>query len=1046
MFLSELSIRRPVFATVLMLALVILGIFSYGHLNIDMYPDVEVPVLTITTEYKGAPPESVEREVTRRIEEAVNPIQGVKHISSTSQEGISNIVVEFTLETKINDAAQEARAKVSAVRGDLPKEIEDPVIQKLDFSAAPIVSLAVRSDVLDSRDLTTLVDKRIKKRIENVSGVGRVNLVGNTKREVNVWLDPVRLEAMGLGVNEVVSGLYQENVNTPLGRLNREGYEMPVRVSGKPEEVSGYPEMVIAWREGRPIRLKDIADVRDGVEEPRSFALVNGSPAVALDVQKQSGSNTVAVAEGVRKTAERLAGELPQGVRIEVVRDASKFIRESVEDVETTLVLGGFLTIFIVFCFLNSWRSTVITGLTLPISVISSFIIMMALGFTLNTMTLMGLSLAIGLLIDDAIVVRENIVRHLQKGKDHRQASLEGTAEIGLAVMATTFTIVAVFVPVAFMKGIVGRFFYQFGITVAFAVLVSLFVSFTLDPMLSSRWVDPDIEGSEGGEGSGGRRRNLLFRTLERFNLFFEGVAERYRKIISWSLDHRKTVLGMGLAAFVGSLFLTPLLGSSFFPTYDRGEFQVDFTASPDAGLEESRGRTNAILDVLHQIPGIEITYATVGAGDTGSVRQGTVYVRLKEKNERRLTQEEIEAMTRNGVYKIPGIIPGIIMAGRMHGGSPLTMNLKGDDLTVLKAYSEKFKKLMAEVPGVVDIASSLDQDKSEVRLFVDRARAVDVGVSTAQLVETLGPLVGGKAATTYEDQDGDAYDVRVRLPDAFRKNPSQLGRLTLLSVKPDGSRVLVPIEDIAQFRLDISPAQIQRLDLRRQVTLSANNVGVALGDAINAIRERVSRVGLPPGYVISWSGEAEDMAETFRYIFEALLLAVILIYLILAAQFESFVAPLSIMISLPLSLVGVVVMLYLTGDTLNIMSLIGLIMLMGLVTKNAILLVDYAKVLKKSGMDRKSALVEAGRTRLRPIVMTTLAMIFGMLPLALALGPGAEMRAPMARAVIGGLITSTLLTLVVVPVVYTVLDDLMLAIIRRFKSRKEQMAESPTS
>jgi hydrophobic/amphiphilic exporter-1 (mainly G- bacteria), HAE1 family len=549
--------------------------------------------------------------------------------------------------------------------------------------------------------------------------------------------------------------------------------------------------------------------------------------------------------------------------------------------------------------------------------------------------------------------------------------------------------------------------------------------------MLSSRWVDPDIEGGVKG------RRNFIFRALARFNALFEWVSDQYKRIISWSLDHRKTVVSLGFAAFVGSFFLVPLIGSSFFPDYDRGEFQVDFTTAPDAGLEESRGRTEAILEVLKHVPGIELTYSTVGAGETGTVRDGSVYVKLKDKGERALTQQQAEAATREGVYGIAGIIPSIVMAGRMHGGSPLMMNFKGDDLDVLKAYSEKLKKAMAEVSGVVDVASSLDQDKSEVRLFVDRARAVDVGLSSLEVVETLAPLIGGKAASKYEDQDGDSYDVRVRLAGQFRQSHDQIGRLTLVSVKPDGTRVLVPVTDIARLELDLSPARIQRLDLRRQVTLSANNAGIALGDAIALIRERVSKIGIPPGYKITWSGEAEDMAETFRYIFEALALAVILIYLILAAQFESFVAPFSIMVSLPLSLVGVVGMLYLTGDTLNIMSLIGLIMLMGLVTKNAILLVDYTRVLRKGGLDRKSALVLAGSTRLRPIVMTTMAMIFGMLPLALALGPGAEMRAPMARAVIGGLITSTLLTLVMVPVIYTLVEDAAEAVRVRVKGRR---------
>ncbi|HAA02928.1 MAG TPA: AcrB/AcrD/AcrF family protein, partial [Syntrophobacteraceae bacterium] len=579
--------------------------------------------------------------------------------------------------------------------------------------------------------------------------------------------------------------------------------------------------------------------------------------------------------------------------------------------------------------------------------------------------------------------------------------------------------------PVAFMKGIVGKFFYQFGITVTFAVLVSLLVSFTLDPMLSSRWADPDMEGRG--------RRNLLFRWLERFNREFDRVAERYRRIIGWSLDHRKTVLFTGLGSFVAALFLAPYLGSSFMPTYDRAEFQVNFSAAPDAGLEESRGRMEQILGVLHDLQGVELTYGTIGAGETGTVREGSVYVKLKDRKDRRDTQEELEARARGSLSRIAGIIPSIIMADSMHGQKPINLNLRGDDLEVLQTYSERLKKMMAQIPGVVDVSSSLDQEKPELRLKVDRARAVHVGLSTAQVVSTLGPLVGGKVVTTYEDHDGDAYDVRVRLTEANRQDPTRIERLTLLSRGSDGKRVLVPVADVARMQLDISPAKIERLDLRRQVVLSGNTAGgVALGDAIEAIREGAATLGLPPGYGVSFSGEAEDMAETFRYIFEALALAVVFIYLILAAQFESFIDPLAIMLSLPLSLVGVVAVLYFTGDTLNIMSLIGLIMLMGLVTKNAILLVDYSKVLRADGLDRRSALIEAGRTRLRPIVMTTLAMIFGMLPLALALGPGAEMRAPMARAVIGGLVTSTMLTLVVVPVVYTLLDDFAQVLTRR--------------
>lgn len=1036
MLITEVSIKRPVFATVMMLTLLVLGMFSYRKLSTDLYPNVEFPVLTITTVYEGAPPETIEREVSRKIEEAINPVQGVKHISSNSQEGVSFIVVEFMLETKINDAAQDTRSKINAIKGDLPKECDEPIIQKMDSTSAPIISVSVKSDKLGPKELTTLVEKRVKRRLENSPGVGKVNLIGESKREVNIWLDTVRLESLGLGVNEVIQGLQQENVDTPLGRLNRSGYEFPVRVSGKPAEVSGYPEMIVAWKNGRPIRLREIATINDGIKEPRSLALLNGVPAISLDILKQSGANTVDVAAGIKKIVSGLSKELPEGVEIEIIRDSSTFILESVEDVQVTMILGGILTVIIVFCFLISWRSTVITGITLPISVISSFIIMQAMGFTLNMLTLMGLSLAIGLLIDDAIVVRENIVRHLQAGKDHITASLDGTKEIGLAVLATTLSIMAVFVPVAFMKGIIGRFFYQFGITVAFAVAISLFVSFTMDPMLSSKWHDPDA----GKEHDPDHQRNFIFKALARFNIFFEDLADRYTGTISWALEHKKTVIAMGLGAFLFAIFMTPLVGSSFFTEYDQGELQINFEASPDAGLAETRSRTEAILKIVHGTPGVKLSYATIGAGDNGTVREGVIYIKLKDKKEREHSQSELVEIMRKDVQKIPGVTTSFVDPGSFDGRAPINLNLKGDDLEGLKIYSEKIKKLMAEVPGVVDINSSLDQEKSEVKLVVDRARAVDVGISTGLVVETLAPFIGGMKVSTYEDKDGDAYDLRIRLPEEFRKNPAQIGKLTLLSVRPDGTRVLVPVEDIAEFKMSISPAKIQRLDLRRQITLSGDTAeGMALGDAVNAIKKKVSTLGLPPGYSISWSGEAEDMAETFQYIFEALLLAIILIYLILAAQFESFVAPVSIMMSLPLSLVGVILTLFFTGDTLNIMSLIGLIMLMGLVTKNAILLVDYAKVLQKEGHDRKTSLIMAGRTRLRPIIMTTAAMIFGMLPLALAIGPGAEMRAPMARAVIGGLITSTLLTLIMVPVVYAMLDDGTNYVMRLIKGRNHE-------
>ena len=1029
MFLSDLSIKRPIFASVMMLALVTLGAFSYKRLAVDMFPDVEIPVITIVTKFPGASPESVEREVSKRIEEAVNPIAGVKKVISISRESVSTVMVQFQLEVRINDGAQEARAKIAAIRGDLPEGIEEPIIQKIDFSAAPIVSFAVRSDILSPRDLTTLVEKKVKRRFENIPGVGKVDLVGSSKREVNVDIDQERLEALGMGVDEVIAGIRSENVNTPLGRLTRDGSEFPLRVSGKPAEVSRFPSMVIGQRDGRPVLLGEVARVVDGIEEPRSLALVNGVPAVALDIQKQSGANTVSVVELVKGEVARLQPELPPGTRIEIVRDASIMIRDSVHDVQTTLLLGGILTIFIVFCFLNSWRSTVITGLTLPISVISSFIVMNFMGMTLNVMTLMALSLAIGLLIDDAIVVRENIVRHLEHGQDHFEAARAGTAEIGLAVLATTFSIVAVFVPVAFMKGIVGRFFFQFGITVAFAVLVSLFVSFTLDPMLSSRWHDPDIDRTG--------KRHPVARVLDRFNDGFDRTADRYRSVIAWALGHRKAILALATLAFLGGVGAFATLKTEFFTPVDRAEFQINFKSAPDASLDETRDRVGAILSQLRGIREVRSTFATIGAGDAGTVRDGMVYVKLSEKKERKRRQDEIQKEMRDRLAAIPGIIPAIVEVGRLAGEKPFNVAVRGEDIGLLKGYAAALKREIRKIPGIVDLEVTLEHDIPEYRLTVDGERAADLGVTTGSVVRTVGALVGGQVVSTYEDPDGDAVNVRVRLPVPMRRDPSQVERVRLAVNRGPEGVALVPLGEVARYAMSDTPSEINRQALTREVVLSANLDGLPLGEAMNKVKAVTDRMPMAPGYRVLFIGEGEDMIESFGYMAEALLLAVIFVYLILAAQFESFIEPFSIMLSLPLSVVGMAGMLLLTGDTVNIMSLIGLIMLMGLVTKNAILLVDYAKVLQARGMERTEAVITAGRTRLRPILMTTLAMIFGMLPLALGIGAGAEERAPMARAVVGGLLTSTFLTLLVVPVVYTLLDDLSAWMRRRWDGKK---------
>jgi HAE1 family hydrophobic/amphiphilic exporter-1 len=1033
MILSNTSIKRPIFATVMILALVVLGIFSYRRLSVEMFPNVEFPVVSVVTKFPGASPETVEREVSKRIEEAVNQVAGVKHVFSTSRESVSSVVVQFRLEEKVNDAAQEVRAKISSIRGTLPSGIEEPIIQKLDFNAAPIAALAVQSTSLSPREMTTLVEKKVKKRFESVAGVGKVDMVGGRKREINVDLDPARLDSLGLGVNDVVTGIRSENTNTPLGRITRGTAEYPLRIEGKPERADQYRNMVVASRNGRPIALGEVADVSDGTEEKRKLALVNGQPAIGLDIYKQSGGNQVELVDTLKKVMNKVRQELPPGVTITLVRDGSIMTRESLADVKETLIIGGILTVLIVFCFINSWRSTVITGVTLPISVISAFIVMNALGMTLNVMTLMALSLAIGMLIDDAIVVRENIVRHLEQGKDHMEAARFGTSEIGLAVFATSMSIIAVFIPVAFMKGIVGRFFYQFGISVAFAVLVSLFVSFTLDPMLSSRWHDPSIHLQ-------GRRKGIA-RWLERFNAWFDRSADRYRGAIGWALDHRKSVMALAFASFVAGIMIFGTLESSFMAIYDKGEFQISFKTAPDASMAETEDRMNAALAAIRTFPEIDHTYATIGAGDSGTVRDGLLYVKLRERKERQKDQFVLQREIRERLLKVAGITFSIEEVGQVGGAQkPLNVNLKGDDLTVLKQLGSRLKEELYKVPGIVDLSMTLENDIPEYRLKVDRDKALSAGVTTNDIVGAVGRLVGGEAISTYEDEDGDAVDVRVRLPASLRRNPSQVTDLKVSVADGNGGVKLLPLGSLVSTAAAASPTEINRRDLARQVTVSSNLDNLPIGTAVKHVEAAAKRINMPPGYSVNLSGEAEDMAESFGYMGESLLLAVVFVFLILAAQFESFFEPFAIMLSLPLSIVGMAGMLKITGDTVNIMSLIGLIMLMGLVTKNAILLVDYAKVLqRRDGMNRRDAVILAGRTRLRPIIMTTLAMIFGMMPLFLAIGAGAEMRAPMARAVVGGLLTSTLLTLLVVPVMYTVMDDFGGWVKRKWRGKEVQ-------
>jgi len=1012
MFLSDLSIRQPVFATMIIVTLVVLGAVSWVELRIDMFPNVDIPVISVRTVYPGVAPETMESDVTRKIEEAVNPISGVKHIQSTTTEGLSNIVIQFHLGTNLTRAQQDVQSKINGVRNLFPRDVEEPIIQQLDFSAMPIVSVAVTSPTRDRKTLTLLAEKVIKRRFENVPGVGAVQLVGPARREVQLLLEREKLKAYGLTFPQVLAALERENLDVPAGKLDRGPQESLVRVAGKMRAVEEFNNLVVASPGGIPIYLRQLGRAVDGIEEERSFSLLDGRPALALDIQKQSGGNTVEVADQVKLAAARLGPELPPDVQLRIVRDNSQFIRDSVEDVQITMVIGALLTVMIVFVFLASWRSTVITGLTLPVSVISAFIIMRALGFTLNILTLMGLSLAIGLLIDDAIVVRENIVRHMQQGQDHMTAASVGTSEIGLAVMATSFSIIAVFGPVAFMGGIIGRFFFQFGITVAFAVAVSLFVSFTLDPMLSSRWYDPDVENGH---------RGWLGRSLGVANYQVVRLQRVLERVLPWALRHRYIVTAAGVASVVLALALFARLGSAFMTDSDRGDLQISFKADPGTSLRESTKIARRLDEIARAHPAVAYTYATIGAGGAQPINEGQLYVKLKPRRERKAGSIEIQQEMRDRLAAIRNVRLSVEDAEQMGQAKPIQVSLRAADLAGLEVQGARLAELMGKTRGIVDVDTSLEKGKPETRIRLDRQAAADLGLDLGGVARTVRGLVNGEVAGKFEDPDGDSYDVRVRLAGEQRQADRDLALIDL----PGGRGALIPLTQVARIEPASGPSNIRRYDLMREVRVSANTSGRSLGEAIADFKKQAAATALPPGYSVVYSGETEDMAESFYYIYRALVLAVVFIYAILASQFRSFFHPLAIMLSLPLSLIGVALLLTLAGDTLNIMSMIGLIMLMGLVTKNAILMVDFTNVLRRRGEPRAAALVQAAGIRLRPILMTTLAMIFGMLPLAFEIGAGSEFRAPMARAVIGGLITSTVLTLVVVPVAYTFLDDI---------------------
>jgi hydrophobe/amphiphile efflux-1 (HAE1) family protein len=1035
MKLADVSVDRPVFATMMILALVVLGLFSYVKLNIDQFPDVDIPYVTVTTVLRGAGPEQIETDVTRKIEDAVNPVAGIDHIQSTSQEGLSIVIIQFKLEVDGRTAAQEVREKVAAARANLPEEIEDPVITRFDPASQPILQLSV-SGSRSAKDVTSYAKDVIKKRLENVPGVGSVDLVGGDEREIQIEVDAARLQAYNLSIQDVVQSIAAANLEVPAGNLIQGPRQLLLRTMGKYTKVEDFMKVIVASPGGKIVRLSDVATVIDGVKERTSMARVNGRQAVGINIKKQSGSNTVRVADAINTQLAKLRATLPPDMAITIARDNSTFIRDSVRDVIFDILYGGLLAVIVVYLFLANSRPTIISAIALPTSIIASFIIMYALNFTLNVMSLMALSLAVGLLIDDAIVVIENIYRHMHEGATPMEAAKAATSEIGLAVMATTFTVVAVFIPVAFMPGIVGRFFYQFGITVSVSVLVSLFVAFTLTPMLASRWLHKEDEELTN-EGS------VLRRGLYWFNHFFSVLSDKYQRAIRWSLGHRKSTIGMALALFFGSFFLMRFLGSAFFPTSDQSEFIVGITAAPGSSLEQTGTLAAQIEGVLQKRAEVVTLMTTIGAGND-PVTKGTILVKLVKKHERdkgiMVIMDEVRASLRN----LPGAHLSIMTAQGVGGAQkPVIMSVRGDDLGRLEKLADRVETIVRSTPGAVDVENSLETSKPEVRIRIDREKASDLGLNVGLIATTIRAMVDGAVATQYAE-GGEQYDVRVRLTKDDRTSLENIRNLSIKSSKdaPGQQKFIIPVGYVADINQGSGPSKINRFDRQREIRIDANTSVRTLGEVLGDIQKQTKVIPLEPGYSVGVTGSGEQQSEAFGNILLSLGLAVVFVYIVLAAQFESFSYPFSIMLALPMSLIGAVIALIIFKGALSVISLIGIIMLMGLVTKNGILLVDYANVLRDRGLERTEALVRAGSTRLRPILMTTFAMIFGMVPVAFGVSEGSEFRAPMGQAVIGGLVTSTLLTLFIVPVVYTLLDDLSFRrmfsfVTRRFNFRR---------
>jgi hydrophobic/amphiphilic exporter-1 (mainly G- bacteria), HAE1 family len=1050
-WLAEICVKRPVFATMLILSLVVVGLFSFVSLGVDLFPKIDFPTITITVLNPGASPEEIETEITEKVEEAVNTISGIDELRSTSVEGISQVFVQFVLEKDVNVAAQEVENRVQTVIPNLPDTAEQPTVQKLDTDAAPVLRISVSAPT-SLREVTEVAKNRIKERIESINGVGQITIIGGQERQINVWVDPDKMRSYNITPVEVSNALRIQNVEFPSGRLDEGQKETSVRTMGKIQKPSEFDEVVVATRGTYQVKIKDIGYTEDGAEEIRSEARLNGKPAVTLIVSKQSGQNTVAVAHEIKDRLKEIEATLPKGFEMRVIGDNSIFIENSLEAIEEHLILGSILASIVVFLFLWSFRSTFIAALAIPTSIISTFALMYAMGYTLNSITMLSLTLMVGIVIDDAIVVLENIFRFVEeKGMDPFQAAIEGTREIGMAVLATTLSLMAVFVPIGFMQGIVGRFMSSFGLTASFAVGISLLVSFTLTPMLAARLIKrpksklvgeedaitPKSHGVTDSEfvaaddyDNDQEDRERPAETDSKHASWFRHVDSVYTFLLRFSMAHRWVIVTLCVLVFLSIIPLFMFVGKNFLPVDDQSQYEVTIRAKEGSSLGATAQIFERAAVEIRKMPGVTDTLVTVGGGQQQVVNSGSIYVKLSDIHDRDLSQEDMMAATRdlfNDKQKFPEELQlrtAVQQVAAFSGGGFRNANVQflisGPDLKKLEEYSSKILEKMKTIPDAVDVDSTLISGKPEVRLEVDRDLAADLGVRVGDVSQALNTLVAGAEATTF-NEGTDQYEVRVRAINTYRSDVEGLKRLIVPSTKLGW----VTLDRLVKVSSGTGPSSIDRTNRQRQVTLLANTrPGGSATSITSEIDSFVKTLALPAGYRTGYVGQSKELGKSLYYFALAIVLSFVFMYIVLAAQFESFIHPVTILLTLPLSIPFGILSLLLTGQTVNIFSGLGLLLLFGVVKKNAILQIDHTMNLRSQGMNRYDAIIQANRDRLRPILMTTIALVAGMIPLVLSTGAGAGTNRSIGVLVVGGQSLCLLLTLLAVPVFYSLFDD----------------------